>query len=231
MIELRAAKDRGVANFGWLNSHHTFSFGSYHDDKHMGHSALRVINDDTVAPGAGFGTHGHRDMEIISFVTQGVIAHKDSMGNVQKLPKGEFQLMSAGSGVTHSEFNASDTEVLKFLQIWVVPDSHGGQPGYQQKDFGQNQGLTPVITPTGENGTLKIRQQATISQLYLQANTQAQLVFAQGRKGYIHIVQGSLNLNGQTLDAGDGAKLADISELTAINSSNIALVALVFDLP
>jgi quercetin 2,3-dioxygenase len=220
MIELRAAKDSGVAKFG-----------SYHDDKHMGHSALRVINDDTVAPGAGFGTHGHRDMEIISFVTQGVIAHKDSMGNVQKLPKGEFQLMSAGSGVTHSEFNASDTEVLKFLQIWVVPDSHGGQPGYQQKDFGQNQGLTPVITPTGENGTLKIRQQATISQLYLQANTQAQLVFAQGRKGYIHIVQGSLNLNGQTLDAGDGAKLADISELTAINSSNIALVALVFDLP
>jgi redox-sensitive bicupin YhaK (pirin superfamily) len=221
MIELRAAKDRGVANFGWLNSHHTFSFGSYHDDKHMGHSALRVINDDTVAPGAGFGTHGHRDMEIISFVTQGVIAHKDSMGNVQRLPKGEFQLMSAGSGVTHSEFNASDTEVLKFLQIWVVPDSHGGQ----------SQGLTPVITPTGENGTLKIRQQATISQLYLQANTQAKLVFAQGRKGYVHIVQGSLNLNGQTLDAGDGAKLADIRELTAINSADIALVALVFDLP
>lgn len=231
MIEIRQANARGKANFGWLDSRHTFSFGSYHDDKHMGHSALRVINDDTVAPGAGFGTHGHRDMEIISFVTQGVIAHKDSMGNVQHLPKGEFQLMSAGSGVTHSEFNASDTEILTFLQIWLVPESAGGAPGYQQKDFGQKQGLTPVITPTGENGTLKIKQQASISQLYLHPDTQAKITLAPGRKGYVHIVEGSLNLNGHQLNAGDGAKLSDISELTALNESDRTLIALVFDLP
>jgi quercetin 2,3-dioxygenase len=231
MIEIRQANARGKANFGWLDSRHTFSFGSYHDDKHMGHSALRVINDDTVTPGAGFGTHGHRDMEIISFVTQGVIAHKDSMGNVQHLPKGEFQLMSAGTGVTHSEFNASDTEVLKFLQIWVVPESVGGAPGYQQKDFGQQQGLTPVITPTGENGTLKIKQQTSISQLYLGPNTQEHITFAKGRKGYVHIVEGSLDLDGHKLNAGDGVKLSDISSLTALNESDAVLVALVFDLP
>lgn len=231
MIELRLANERGAANLGWLNSRHTFSFGSYHDDKHMGHSALRVINDDTVSPGAGFGTHGHRDMEIISFVTQGVIAHKDSMGNVQKLPKGEFQLMSAGTGVTHSEFNASDSDVLKFLQIWIVPDSQGGSPDYQQKNFGQAQGLTPIITPTGENGTLKIKQQASITQLYLQANTQEKLVFAKGRKGYVHIVEGCLNLSGKTLSAGDGVKFSDIEALKASNTGNTALVALVFDLP
>jgi quercetin 2,3-dioxygenase len=231
MIEIRQANARGKANFGWLDSRHTFSFGSYHDDKHMGHSALRVINDDTVTPGAGFGTHGHRDMEIISFVTQGVIAHKDSMGNVQHLPKGEFQLMSAGTGVTHSEFNASDTEVLKFLQIWVVPESVGGAPGYQQKDFGQQQGLTPVITPTGENGTLKIKQQTSISQLYLGPNTQEHITFAKGRKGSVHIVEGSLDLDGHKLNAGDGVKLSDISSLTALNESDAVLVALVFDLP
>ncbi|MDP5030234.1 pirin family protein [Paraglaciecola sp.] len=231
MIEVRAANQRGKANFGWLESHHTFSFGSYHDENHMGHSALRVINDDTVAPGAGFGTHGHRDMEIISFVTQGVIAHKDSMGNVQTLPKGEFQLMSAGTGVTHSEFNASDTEVLKFLQIWVVPETRGGEPGYQQKNFGQAQGLTPVITPTGENGTLKIKQQTRISQLYLAAGTEQDIQLAQGRKAYVHMVEGSLTLNGQGLSAGDGAKIFDINALKTRNQSDAVAIALVFDLP
>jgi quercetin 2,3-dioxygenase len=147
MLERRLAHERGTANFGWLNSHHSFSFGSYYDPAHMGHSALRVINDDSVEPGAGFGTHGHRDMEIISFVTQGTMEHKDSMGNVQVLPQGEFQLMSAGRGITHSEYNASPTEKLKFLQIWIVPESQGGEPGYQQKRFTAKAGLTPIITP------------------------------------------------------------------------------------
>ena len=123
MIDIRLAADRGHANFGWLDSKHTFSFGSYHDPKYMGYSALRVINDDEIEPGAGFGTHGHKDMEIISFVTQGVIAHKDSMGNVINMPAGEFQLMSAGTGVTHSEYNASQSEPLHLLQIWIVPNS------------------------------------------------------------------------------------------------------------
>ncbi|MBC3764856.1 pirin family protein [Neptunicella marina] len=231
MIEIRPANERGKANFGWLDSKHTFSFGSYYDPKHMGYSALRVINDDTVLPSQGFGTHGHKDMEIISFVTQGVIEHKDSMGNVQTLPKGEFQLMSAGKGVTHSEYNASSTDVLKFLQIWIEPDSTGGTPGYQQKDFGQQQGLTTVITPTGENGTLKIKQQATVSQLYLNAGTQQAVSNADNRKLYIHIVDGQLQLEGHTLTNGDGVKIADMSQLDLINNSEQSLVALVFDLP
>jgi len=188
MLERRPARERGKANFGWLDSHHSFSFGSYYDPAHMGHSALRVINDDTVEGGAGFGTHGHRDMEIISFVTQGTMEHKDSMGNVQILPQGEFQLMSAGRGITHSEYNASPTEKLKFLQIWIVPESQGGEPGYQQKSFAAQAGVTPIITPDGENGTLKIKQQARLSQLLLTENSDLQLHLAQGRRGYVHVV-------------------------------------------
>ncbi|WP_438864144.1 pirin family protein [Neptunicella sp.] len=231
MIEIRPASERGKVNFGWLDSRHTFSFGSYYDPKHMGYSALRVINDDTVLPSEGFGTHGHRDMEIITFVTQGVIEHKDSMGNVQRLPKGEFQLMSAGTGITHSEYNGSETDTLKFLQIWIEPDTTGGIPGYQQKDFGQTQGLTTVITPTGDNGTLKIKQQATVSQLYLNPGTQQTLSIADNRKIYIHVVDGQAQLEGQTIDAGDGVKIAELTQLALHNNSEQRLVALVFDLP
>lgn len=231
MLQIRAANERGKANFGWLDSRHSFSFGSYYDDKHMGHSALRVINDDTVIPAAGFGTHGHRDMEIITFVTQGVIEHKDSMGNVQRLPKGEFQLMSAGKGVTHSEYNGSKTDELRFLQIWIEPNEKGGAPGYQQKDFGQQQGLTTVITPTGENGTLKIRQQASVSQLYLAANTSEQVDLAAGRKAYVHVIEGILQLNGHQLAGGDGMKIDDIEHLDFSNQSDSPVIALVFDLP
>lgn len=149
MITVRHAEDRGRANFGWLDSKHTFSFGSYYDPKHMGFSELRVINDDLVQPNAGFDTHGHRDMEIISYVLEGVIAHKDSEGNVQTLPAGEFQLMSAGKGIYHSEYNASETDPLRFLQIWIQPNTFGNKPGYQQKDFGRNAGLTTIATPNG----------------------------------------------------------------------------------
>ncbi|KXI27121.1 pirin family protein [Paraglaciecola hydrolytica] len=231
MIEIRHANDRGKANFGWLDSRHTFSFGSYYDEKHMGHSALRVINDDTVVPAAGFGTHGHRDMEIITFVTEGVIEHKDSMGNIQRLPVGEFQLMSAGRGVTHSEYNGSKTDSLKFLQIWIEPNETGGEPGYQQKSFGQAQGLTPVITPTGIDGTLKIRQQASVSQLYLASNTEERVTIAAQRKAYVHVVTGVLQLDGQTLVAGDGAKISQVKQLSLVNQGDDAVVALVFDLP
>jgi hypothetical protein len=197
----------------------------------MGHSALRVINEDKLEPGAGFGTHGHRDMEIISYVTQGVIAHKDSMGNVKLLPKGEFQLMSAGTGVTHSEYNASETDILTFLQIWIVPDSKGGIPGYQQKDFGQAQGLTPIITPTGKNGSLKIKQDATVSQLILAPGTSVNIKIDNARNGYVHQVSGELNINQQHLQQGDGVKISQLDSFTMSNNDTKRATALIFDLP
>ncbi len=231
MVELRAASARGKANFGWLDSKHSFSFGSYYDPKHMGFSALRVINDDRVAPGAGFDTHGHKDMEIISFVTQGVIEHKDSMGNVQSLPKGEFQLMSAGKGVFHSEYNGSDKEELKFLQIWIEPNEIGGAPGYQQRDFGTQQGLTKVVTPDGADGTLKIKQQASISQLVLAKGSSETIELAEESKAYVHIVSGSGSIAEQSLTEGDGIKITELAEIQASNIGDEPLVALVFELP
>ncbi|GAA6183015.1 pirin family protein [Aliiglaciecola sp. NS0011-25] len=231
MLTLRKAADRGKANFGWLDSKHTFSFGSYHDPKHMGFSKLRVINDDKVSPDAGFGTHGHRNMEIISFVTHGVIEHKDSMGNVQSLPKGEFQLMSAGKGVQHSEYNASPTEPLTFLQIWIEPNEFDGKPSYQQKDFGSKLGITPIITPTGENGTLSIKQDASLSQLILAPGQIIELDIDEDRKYYIHQVEGSLTVNSDVLDVGDGLKIEDELSLKLENSTEQQLVALLFDLP
>ncbi len=165
MFDMRYAAERGKADFGWLQSHHTFSFASYYDPAQMGFSALRVINDDKVAPGAGFDTHGHKDMEILSLVLSGKIAHKDSAGNTEILPAGEFQLMSAGAGIYHSEFNASKTDELAFLQIWLQPNQQGGEPGYQQKDFGQREGLTLILSPDGRDGSLTLRQDALLYQL------------------------------------------------------------------
>ena len=231
MITIRKAHDRGQADFGWLNSHHTFSFGHYYDSKHMGFSHLRVINDDRVTPGAGFDTHGHRDMEIISYVLQGRIAHKDSAGNIKELPAGEFQLMSAGKGVTHSEFNASDTEPLKFLQIWIEPNVTGGNPGYQQKDFGQNHGLTTIITPDGRNGTLSIKQDAQLSQLILDAGKQEKVTVNNKRNVYVHQIEGELTLNdGTILTPGDGVKVSDEVAITLKNTGTTQVRALIFDL-
>ncbi|RPA57736.1 pirin family protein [Shewanella frigidimarina] len=231
MITLRHASERGIANFGWLDSKHSFSFGSYYDPQHMGFSALRVINDDSVSPSAGFATHGHRDMEIISYVLEGSIAHKDSEGNVEVLPAGEFQLMSAGSGITHSEYNASATEPLKFLQIWIQPNTLGNTPGYQQKNFGQAVGLTTIATPTGENGTLQIKQNATLSQLILAPKSEITYQIATDRKMYVHQVAGELNIEDQQLTIGDGAKLTDMTTVTLINPTDTQATALIFDLP
>lgn len=231
MITLRHASERGIANFGWLDSKHSFSFGSYYDPQHMGFSALRVINDDSVSPGAGFATHGHRDMEIISYVLEGSIAHKDSEGNVEVLPAGEFQLMSAGSGITHSEYNASATEPLKFLQIWIQPNTLGNTPGYQQKNFGQAVGLTTIATPTGENGTLQIKQNATLSQLILAPKSEITYQIATDRKMYVHQVAGELNIEDQQLTIGDGAKLTDMTTVTLVNPTDTQATALIFDLP
>jgi len=231
MITLRHANDRGTANFGWLDSKHTFSFGHYYDPKHMGFSALRVINDDLVKPGAGFDTHGLRDMEIISYVLEGVIEHKDSEGNVQTLPAGEFQLMSAGNGIYHSEYNGSQSEDLKFLQIWIQPNTAGSKPGYQQKDFGNNTGLTAIATPDGRNGTLHIKQDATLHQLILEPGQSIELPIINDRNVYVHQVTGQLLVDDVLLDAGDGAKVEAQNQLNFANQSSESVTALVFDLP
>ena len=230
MISIRRSHERGGANFGWLDSKHTFSFGNYYDERHMGFSALRVINDDRVTPGAGFDTHGHRDMEIISYVLDGEIAHKDSEGNVATLPAGEFQLMSAGSGIRHSEFNPSRTRGLHFLQIWIQPNVYGEAPGYQQKDFGHKKGLTLAVSPDGEAGSLVIKQDARIYQLLLEASETAQLNTKADRHYYVHMIDGELNIAGETVKAGDGVKLSDITALQ-LNAKAQPVKALVFDLP
>lgn len=230
MIEVIKSETRGRGSHGWLNSFHSFSFANYYNPARMGFSDLRVINDDTVTPGKGFGTHGHRDMEIISYVLEGRIAHKDSQGNVKMLPAGEFQLMSAGRGITHSEFNASNKEPLHFLQIWIEPDVRGGTPGYQQKDFSRNWGLTKVITPTGEDGTLKIKQDASLYQLLMRPDQTEKLILEDGRKAYIHLIDGELELPGYTLRAGDGAQITKLTKLPLIAKGGDNLRALVFDL-
>ena len=230
MISIRRSNQRGSANFGWLNSKHTFSFGNYYDAQQMGFSALRVINDDRVAADSGFDTHGHRDMEIISYVLDGEIAHKDSEGNIATLPPGEFQLMSAGSGIRHSEFNPSETKVLHFLQIWIQPNVYGQTPGYQQKDFGSNKGLTLAISPDGEAGSLVIKQDARLYQLLLDGNTTAELPVSPKRKYYVHVINGELAIEGEIVKPGDGAKIEDINSLVMIAQQQ-AVKALVFDLP
>lgn len=230
MISIRRSHERGSANFGWLDSKHSFSFGSYYDERHMGFSALRVINDDRVAPGAGFATHGHRDMEIISYVIEGEIAHQDSEGNVATLPPGEFQLMSAGSGIRHSEFNPSATQPLHFLQIWIQPNVTGEAPGYQQKAFARSAGLSLVVSPDGAEGSLHIKQDAKLYQLLLDANTGTHLGAVPARSYYVHVISGELLFEGESLGAGDGAQVQGIKHLQLQAGAN-PVSALVFDLP
>ncbi|NMD52099.1 pirin family protein [Shewanella sp. DNRA4] len=230
MIRIRKAQDRGQADLGWLKSQHTFSFASYYDPRHMGVSSLRVINDDRVAPNSGFETHGHKDMEIISYVISGTIAHKDSFGNIKTLPAGEFQLMSAGKGIYHSEFNASNTEPLHFLQIWIQPDTLGIDAGYQQKAFEQTSALTAVVTPTGENGTLKVQQDATLYRLMLAPQEQVQMPqLKPQRQLYVQLVEGTLKVNDQVLIPGDGAHIT-AEEVVRFSATDSPVTALVFDL-
>ncbi|HSG50960.1 MAG TPA: pirin family protein [Rheinheimera sp.] len=229
MFDIRYGNQRGKADFGWLQSRHTFSFASYYDPTQMGFSALRVINDDTVAPGAGFDTHGHEDMEILSLVLSGSIAHKDSAGNTEVLPAGEYQLMSAGKGIYHSEFNASTTEPLKFLQIWIQPNQFGGAPGYQQKAFAQQQGLTLILSPDGRDGSLTLKQDAALYQLILDAKAEQQFSIAADRKVYIHLVSGELLVSGHAIQAGDGIKISNQALLQL--QTQTGAKALIFDLP
>ncbi len=229
MIKIRRNNERGFAEHGWLQSKHTFSFAGYHDSAFMGVSALRVINDDKVVAGAGFSTHSHQDMEIISYVKKGVIEHKDSMGNVEILPAGEFQLMSAGTGVTHSEYNPSADEVLEFLQIWVEPNELGITPGYQQKQFAIKPGLQLIASPKGEDASFIIHQDAFLYQLRTEKDQRDSFDLAPERVVYIHVVSGSINIEGETLLAGDGATVAEVDVVKI--SGNADSEALVFDLP
>lgn len=231
MITVRPSNERGPADLGWLKSQHSFSFGSYYDPKHMGVSNLRVINDDVVMPGQGFGTHSHQDMEILSYVKSGMIEHKDSMGNVEQLPPGEFQLMSAGTGVTHSEYNPSDTEMLKFLQIWIVPNQNGIKPQYQQKQFPEHTGLQLILSPDGRDNSLTVHQDMTLHQLRLDAQQTTDYTPAAGRTLYLHIVAGEVEVHDTVLKAGDGAtvkldKGQDRLQFQALESAE----ALLFDL-
>lgn len=217
MLTIRKSQDRGYADHGWLKSHHSFSFAGYHDPEHMGWGNLRVINEDRVAPGMGFGTHGHRDMEIISYVISGELAHQDSMGNGTSIPPGDLQRMSAGSGITHSEFNHAEDATTHFFQIWIEPNQRGIEPGYEQKTFPDTEkrgALRLVASPDGAQGSVKIHANAAVYAGLFGQEESVRLSLNPERKAYVHLIRGTLKVNGQTLQAGDAAKLADENSLT-----------------
>jgi quercetin 2,3-dioxygenase len=206
MTSLRLARERGHANHGWLESYHTFSFADYYDAKHMGFGPLRVINEDRVQAGSGFGTHSHRDMEIISYVLKGALAHKDSIGNASTIVPGDVQRMSAGTGVRHSEYNANPSGITHFLQIWIEPNIVGAAPSYEQKHYSAEQRrgqLRLVVSPDGRDGSLSMNQDALVFAGLFDADESAQLKLAPGRKGYLHVALGNVTVNGQSLTAGD----------------------------
>ena len=233
MINVRHAKERGTANFGWLDSRHTFSFGDYYDPKQMGFGPLRVINEDRVSPGKGFGTHGHRDMEIISYVLEGALEHKDSIGTGSVIRPGDVQVMSAGTGIRHSEFNHSKTEPVHFLQIWVVPNREGIAPRYEQKTFpdADKRGrLRLVGSSDGRDGSVVIHQDVELFAALLNAGEQVTLPSSKGRKAWLQVVRGSVTMNGQKLDVGDGAAMEGEPALSVTAKAD-GTEFLVFDLP
>ncbi len=232
MLMLRKSEDRGQANHGWLDTRHTFSFANYYDSDHMGFSALRVINDDRVAPGGGFPTHSHSDMEIISYVLEGALEHKDSMGNGSVINAGEFQVMSAGTGVTHSEYNPSNTEAMRFLQIWIIPDKTGLTPSYQQPEITPESirgKLCLIASDNPENGAAKIHQRADVYACKIQNGDVVQYVFNPGRQGWLHVAKGSMRINELALQEGDGVAISDEREIILISGDEADI--LLFDLP
>jgi redox-sensitive bicupin YhaK (pirin superfamily) len=232
MLEVRRSGERGYADHGWLKSFHTFSFADYFDPQHVEFGPLRVINEDRVAPGAGFGTHGHRDMEILSYVLSGGLAHRDSTGTSSTIRPGDVQRMSAGSGVQHSEFNASNTEPVHFLQIWIQPDRKGIAPGYEEQHFSAQQRrgqLRLIASPDRADGSLLIHQDARVYAGLFDGAESARLEVAAGRQLYVHVARGSLQANDTALSAGDALKLIDTPTLQ-LGSAKDAEV-LVFDLP
>jgi redox-sensitive bicupin YhaK (pirin superfamily) len=232
MLEVRRSGERGFADHGWLKSFHTFSFADYFDPQQIEFGALRVINEDRVAPGAGFGTHAHRDMEIVTYVLAGGLTHKDSMGNGSTIRPGDVQRMSAGRGVQHSEFNASRTEPVHFLQIWIQPNVKGIAPSYEEKHFsaGERRGtLRLVASPDRAHGSLLLHQDARVYAGLLDGPERAQLEVTGPRRLYVHAARGSIEANGTALAAGDGVKLTDVGALQLVNGHNAEV--LVFDLP
>lgn len=232
MMTVRKAGERGHANHGWLDTWHTFSFADYQDPRHMGYGPLRVINDDTVQPGQGFGTHGHRDMEIITYVLEGALEHKDSMGNGSIIRPGNVQRMSAGTGVRHSEFNPSRAERVHFLQIWIEPNRTGVQPGYEEKQFGpaEKKGqLRLVASSDGREGSVTIHQDATIHAAMLDGKDAVKHRLAPGRRAYVHVARGAVKVNGTLLKGGDGVRIEDESTIDLKDAREAEV--LLFDLP
>ncbi len=232
MLTIRRAGDRGHFDHGWLNTYHTFSFADYYDPKHMGFSVLRVMNEDRVVPGEGFGTHPHRDMEIVTYVLSGALEHRDSLGNGEVLRPGEFQRMTAGTGITHSEFNPSQTEAVHLYQIWLLPERKGLKPGYEQKAFAEEDRLgrlRVVASPDGRDGSLTIRQDAEIFLATLRPGDEVLHELRPGRHAWLQVLRGALDANGQRLNTGDGAAVSDEAAL-AVKASAPAEVML-FDLP
>ncbi|EON11120.1 MULTISPECIES: pirin family protein [Pandoraea] len=231
MLDIRKAADRGVADHGWLSSRHTFSFANYYDPKQVGFSDLLVINDDRVAPAQGFGKHPHRDMEIFSYVLEGALEHKDTMGTGSVIEPGDVQLMSAGRGVAHSEFNHSPTSPVHFMQIWIVPNQTGIAPEYQQRRFTPEEKrgrLRMIISPDGSDDSLRIHQDARVYAGLFDGDESATLTLAPNRYAYVHVARGSVSLNGVALGEGDGVRVRDETALTLSNGTDAEV--LVFDL-
>ncbi|MGE0736402.1 MAG: pirin family protein [Alphaproteobacteria bacterium] len=231
MITIRPASERGPSKFDWLDSRHSFSFGGYHDPRHMGFRALRVINEDRVVPGAGFPTHGHRDMEIISYVLDGALKHQDNMGNGTLIKPGEVQVMSAGTGVLHSEYNPSPAEPVHFLQIWILPDKTGTKPGYQQKSFpdSEKQGRWRlVVSPDGADGSLTLHQDAKVYATLLNPGDVAPFELRPGRAAWLQVARGAIELGGKWLGEGDGAAITDESHISVAARDHAELI--LFDL-
>jgi redox-sensitive bicupin YhaK (pirin superfamily) len=231
MFQIRKANQRGHVDHGWLNAHHTFSFAGYHDAAHMGFRSLRVMNEDRIGPGQGFGTHPHRDMEIVTYVLEGALQHRDSMGNGEVLTPGEFQRMSAGSGITHSEFNPSPTEPVHLYQIWLQPRSRGIDPSYEQKRFddgGMTNQLRLVAAADGAEGALKIHQDTRIYLAKLDAGRQVEYQLATDRHVWLQVLRGTLTVNGHELNVSDGAAISAENHLEIISNSPSELM--LFDL-
>ena len=232
MIELRKSEDRGHADHGWLDSYHSFSFADYHDPQHVQYSVLRVINEDRVAPGAGFPTHGHRDMEIVTYVLDGALEHKDSLGTGSVIRPGDVQRMSAGTGVRHSEYNASRSEPVHFLQIWILPKANGITPGYEQKNFAPavlKDRLHLIASPDGREGSVTIHQDALLYAAKLDGEIALTHALPTGHKAYVQVARGSLRVNGTAVSAGDGVKIE--KETQIVLSSGRSAEVLLFDLP
>jgi redox-sensitive bicupin YhaK (pirin superfamily) len=232
MIQVRKSEERGHAKHGWLDSYHTFSFANYYDPKFTGYRDLLVINEDRVEPGQGFGKHGHKDMEIISYVLEGELAHKDSLGSGSVLRPGDVQRMSAGKGVQHSEFNHSKEKPVHFLQIWITPKEQGIKPSYEEKSFTTEQKrnrLKLIASPTGEEGSLTLHQDAKLFSTVLEEGKEVDYDFSKNRYGWIQVARGSITVNGIALKAGDGAAISGETKLKLVSSA--VSEVLLFDLP